>query len=496
MIVVRMSSSALQPRPKPALAIRLTVTLGLVMLGVGALFSAIYFFLSVSLFSRLANQQLDQKAKSAEVILKALANSRENLNSSTYIRHLQNAGFTDTIAVYSDRWKLIAHSDEAIATALGKYSTDPKTKLPEIEEQNKLLQDVLKYRRGKPVNPFYVQGNVHYIAYVQDNTTLLLGLTPQKPKLLTLAASFFLLCLLSVGINTLFVYYHGHSLAQVLAQIVRGLDVDSLRPETIDARYQEVDALLQAVDEHIRQSRGTATPHSVAPSTAQEDTAQLLQNKLFERPFPRMQQYELAVYPRKPRPETHEFISGANEHGHVDVLIGILESDRIEALIAKHRLQERFWALAKENLSSLELAKNLWNSFFMHSDLVPGLFYARLNEADHKLEVLRAGAVHLYEVTSDGKCHEITLGSPQFGSEFTQLDEHHLTAGSHFMMVSHDAFRAMELSSADFAEVLAKLGGARGGKRLLAGTLEKIHQKLPAGETVPGLLAVLSEKKK
>lgn len=496
MIVVRMSASALQAKPKPALAIRLALTLGLVMLGVGALFSAIYFFLSVSLFSRLASQQLEQKAKSAEVILKALANSRETLNSTTYIRHLQNAGFTDAIAVYSDKWKLIAHSDEAITTALGKYSTDPKTKLPEIEEQNKLLQDVLKYRRGKPANPFYVQGNIHYIAYVQDNTTILLGLTAQKPKLLTLAASFFLLCLLSVGINALFVYYHGHSLAQVLAQIVRGLDVDSLRPETIDARYHEVEALLYAVDERIRQSRsGGAAPPADAAATHHEDTIQLLQNKLFERPFPRMQQYELAVYPRKPRAETHEFISGANEHGHVDVLIGILESDQIEALIAKHRLQERFWALAKENLSAVELAQNLWHAFFAHSELVPGLFYARLSEAAQKLEILRAGGIHLFEVTKDGKCHEITLGSPQFGSAFAGLASHSLTPGSHFMMVSHDAFRAMELSSADFADVLAKLGGARGGKRLLAGTLEKIHQKLPAGETVPGLLAVLSEKR-
>jgi hypothetical protein len=53
----------------------------------------------------------------------------------------------------------------------------------------------------------------------------------------------------------------------------------------------------------------------------------------------------------------------------------------------------------------------------------------------------------------------------------------------------------MELSPDDFAELLARLGKARTGKILLAGILEKIHQKLAAGETVPGLLAVLSEKK-
>lgn len=188
-----MSFSALNSRPKPALAVRLTLTLGLIMLAVGALFSAIYFVLSLSLFARLANQQLEQKAKSAEVILKAIGNSREKVNSMTFIRNLQNAGFADSIAVYSDQWKLVAHSEEAISEALGRYATDSKLKLPEVEEQNKLLQDVLKFRRGKPASPFYTVGNVNYIAFVQDDTTVLLGLTVQKPKLLTLAASFLIL---------------------------------------------------------------------------------------------------------------------------------------------------------------------------------------------------------------------------------------------------------------------------------------------------------------
>jgi len=75
------------------------------------------------------------------------------------------------------------------------------------------------------------------------------------------------------------------------------------------------------------------------------------------------------------------------------------------------------------------------------------------------------------------------------------VSEHRLTPGGHFVMVSHDAFAAMELSTGDFAELLGRLGGAKSGKLLLAGILEKIHQKLPAGEVVPGLLAVLSEKK-
>ncbi len=468
------------------------MTLGLIMLVVGAIFSAIYFVLSVSLFSRLANQQLEQKARSAEVILKAIGNSRESVNSMTYIRNLQNAGFTDSIAVYSDKWKLVAHSDENLSSALGRYATDPKIKLPEVEEQNKLLQDVLKYRRGKPASPFYTVGNQHYIAYVQDNTTVLLGLVPLKPRLLTLAASFFILCLLAAGINTLFVYHYGHSLAQSLAQIVRGLDVDSLRPESIETQYQEVEALLHAVDERIRQSRTEVVPQmAVTP----DNTALQLQNKLFEKPFPRMQRFELAVYPRRPRAETHEFISGAQGQGHVDVLIGVTESDQIDALLFKHRLQERFWALAKANLAADDFARDLWSAFLAHSEFVPGMFFGRLDETARTMKIYRAGGIYLFEVTAEGSCSEIALGSARFGSEYTGVAEHRLTPGSHLVMVSHDAFSAMELSTTDFAEVISRLGSSRSGKILLAGILEKIHQKLPAGETVPGLLAVLSEKK-
>lgn len=482
---------------RPALAFRLTLRLGAVMLTVGFIFSAIYFVLSVSLFARLANQQLEQKAKSAEIIVRAVANSRDTINSTTFIRNLQNGGFTDHIAVFSEG-RLIAHSDEAISNALSQYATDSKRRLREVEVQNKLLKDVLQYRKSRPVTPFFHLDDVHYTVYVQDTMTVMLGLSAQKPKMLTLAASFLLLCLLAVGINILFVYHYGHSIAQIIAQIVRGLDVDSLRVDSIDPQYQEIEALVFAVDEKIRQSRHMAPAEAhAAPAAAPagDATIQLLQNKLFERPFPRMQHFELAVYPRRPKPQTGEFISGAQDQGHTDVLIGITDSDAVEALIAKNRIQERFLALARENLSSDDIARNLWSAFFAVSEFVPGVFFARLDEAAHNMDIFRAGGVHLFEIEAGGGCNEIHLGSEQFGSEYTMISEHHLKENSHFVMVSQDAFSAMELSHADFAALLAKLSGAKSGKLLLAGILEKIHQKLPAGETVPGLIAVLSEKK-
>lgn len=488
-----MSFPAVSGKVRPALAFKLTMRLGVVMLTVGFIFSAIYFVLSVSLFARLANQHLEQKAKAAEVIVRAVANSRDTINSSTLLRNLQNGGFTDPLGVFADG-KLVAHSDEAVSNALSKYSTDPKIRLKEVEGQNKLLRDVLSYRKTRQANPFFTFDDVHYTAFVHENTTVLLGLTAQKPKMLTLAVSFLLLCILAAGINILFVYHYGHSLAQTIAQIVRGLDVDSIHVDSIDPQYQEIEALMLGVDEKIRQSQVPAAP--VAQVVQGGDaTAQLLQNKLFEKPFPRMQDFELAVYPRRPKPNTKEFISGAQNEGHTDVLIGVTDSDATEALIAKHRLQERFLALGKENLTSAEIARNLWTAFFAVSEFVPGLFFARLDEAAHNMDIFRAGGVHLFEIEQGGACNEIHLGSEQFGSEYTMISEYRLKENSHFVMVSQDAFSAMELSHTDFAALLGRMSAAKSGKLLLAGILEKIHQKLPAGETVPGLIAVLSEKK-
>jgi len=482
-------------KPRPALAIKLTVTLGLIMLAVGAIFSAIYFVLSVSLFSRLANQQLEQKAKSAEVIVRAVANSKDTVNSTTFMRKLQEGGFTDAVGVFDAKKHLIDHSDEALAQALSRYATDPKLRLREVEMQSKILNDTLAYLKKRPIPPLYVLNDVHYTAFVQDTYTILVGITVQKPKLLTLAASFLLLCILAVGINALFVYHYGHTIAHTIAQIVRGLDVDSLRADSIETHYEEIEALIHAVDEKIRHSNAPMPIAAPASSAAGGDAIlQLMQAKLFEKPFPRMQSYELAVYPRRPKAGTKEFICGAHDQGRIDVLIGITDSDSPEALIVKHRIQERFWVLAKENLASDEIARNLWTAFFASSELVPGLFFARFDETEKSMDIYRAGAVHLFEVTADS-CHEIHLGSENFGSEYTMVSEHRLTQGSHFVMVSHDAFSAMELSTGDFAALLSKIGAAKTGKHLLAGILEKIHQKLEAGEIVPGLLAVLSEKK-
>jgi hypothetical protein len=498
MVYIHMSFSAVTGKARPALAMKLTLTLGLVMLAVGVIFSAIYFVLSVSLFSRLANQQLEQKAKSAEVVVRAVANSKDTINSKTFIRKLQAAGISDHIGVYSEAKRLIDHTDDTVQSALSRYATDPKLRLREVEQQNRLLGDALNYLRSRPTSPLYLLDDIHYTSFVQDQYTILVGLTAQKPKMLTLAASFFLLCLLAAGINTLFVYHYGHSLAHTIAQIVRGLDVDSIHVDSINPQYEEVEALIFAVDEKIRQSRvpqqHTSAAVTIAATGGGDATLQLMQTKLFEKPFPRMLSYEVAVYPRYPKIGTKEFICGAHDQGRIDVLIGVTDSDTAEALIVKHRIQERFGVLAKENLASDELARNLWTAFFTHSELVPGLFFARLDENEKSMDIYRAGGVHLFEIIGDD-CREIHLGSEQFGSEYTMVSEHRLTAGSHFVMVSHDAFSAMELSTGDFAELLGRLGSAKTGKHLLAGILEKIHQKLEAGEVVPGLLAVLSEKK-
>lgn len=471
---------------------KLTLTLGLVILTVGAIFSAIYFVLSVSLFSRLANQQLEQKAKAAEIIAQAITNSKDAVNSTTLMRKLQQAGFTDPVAVFDAQKQIIDHSDATIARLVGKYKTDPKFRHREVESQHKLLNETLKYLRSKPATPYMTLDGISYVAFAHEAYTVLISLTAQKPKMLTLAVSFLLLCLLAAGINTLFVYHYGHNLAHSIAQIVRGLDVDSIHVDSINAQYEEVEALVHAVDEKIRHSHLPA-PAGAAALGGTDATLQLMQTKLFEKPFPRMQSYEVAVYPRRPKIGTKEFICGAHDQGRIDILIGITDSDTAESLIAKHRIQERFGVLAKENLASDEIARNLWTAFFANSELVPGLFFARFDENEKSMDIYRAGGVHLFEVTSDD-CHEIHLGSEQFGSEYTMVSEHRLTPGSHFVMVSHDAFSAMELSNGDFAVLLSRLGSAKTGKHLLAGILEKIHQKLEAGEVVPGLLAVLSEK--
>jgi len=419
-----------------------------------------------------------------------VANSRESTNALTFMRNLQNAGLSDHIGIYGRDKRLTDHSDERIALALGKLATNPKARIPEIETQNRLLATTIKYAKSHKALPLFKHDHVYYAAFVLDEHSILVGLIPHTPNMLVVAVSFILLCLLGVAINTLFVYQYGRSIAKIITQIVRGLEVDSLRVETIDPQYQEIAELVGAVGDKLH-----STPVVSAAAGAQgDDILQRFQNKLFEKPFPRMERYELAVYPRRPKLGTKEFISGAHDQGHVDVLIGITESDVAEALLLKHRLQERFWTLGKQRLAADAIARDLWSMLFTGSEYVPGLFFARLDEAERTLDVYRAGGVHLFEVVAPENCREIDLGSEHFGADFTALSTLRLSERSHFVMISHEAFSAIELSKEDFAALLGKIGGAQGGKRLLAGILEKIHQKLSAGEIVPGLLAVLSEK--
>ncbi|MBV6492397.1 MAG: hypothetical protein LDLANPLL_00390 [Turneriella sp.] len=492
-----MSHALTPPKGYPTLSFRLTLRLGLVMLVVGLIFTAIYFVLSLSFFSRLANEQMLQRAKSATTIIEATLNAKNGINSRTFIRQIQTAKLSDNIAVFDAKHNLIDHSVEKISKALERYATDTKLRLREVEEEKTMLKNVLRAKTQKRLEDgMYVAGKVRYTVFEHKDYVILVGFTPQLPNMLTLGVSFLLLCLIAIAINALFVYQYSHSLSTVLLRIIRGLEVDSVHPEGFHPAYAEIADLLKAVEEKVGQSSSTRKNMEIPYSKTNEPSEGLLavlQNKLFEKPFPRMQRYELAVYPRRPKLNTKEFICGSYSTGRVDVFIGITDSDLAGALVEKNRIQERFWALAEQETTSQGMAQKLWNALFAASEFVPGIFFARLDETHKTMDIYRAGGVHLFEI-SRNECKAIELGSSQFESSFTSIATHSLVEGSQFVMVSHDAFRAMELSTVDFAQMLEKLSDGKKGKHLLAGILEKIHQKLDAGETVPGLLAVLSEK--
>lgn len=70
--------------------------------------------------------------------MRAVANSKDTVNSTTFMRKLQEGGFTDAVGVFDAKKHLIDHSDEALAQALSRYATDPKLRLREVETQGKI----------------------------------------------------------------------------------------------------------------------------------------------------------------------------------------------------------------------------------------------------------------------------------------------------------------------------------------------------------------------
>lgn len=486
-----MSLSVVGNKAKPSLAFKLTLNLGLVTLGISALFATIYFVLTVSLFSRFATEQLHQKAESAAMIVKSVADSKESINSLTFIRKLRKAGIEGAIAVFNAKGRLEAHSDETISLAIGRYETNPKAKNTQIETQAQLLQEVTSFAKNKKSGYLYTNNGLYYSAIKTQTAQVLIALEPQSPKLLVLAVSFALLCLLGVALNTLFIYHFGHSLARVLSDVVRGIEVGSLRSDTFQSIYNEVDELIDSVSLRLNSVANTVGHTQDIP---QLDVQQQMQNRLYEKPFPRIEQHELVVYPRRPKALTHEFISAAHEAGRTDIFVGVTDSDSIDALLAKHRLQERFLTITKENRSAKTVARELWDGFFAHSEVVPGMLYMRLTDIQNNLEISRAGTIRIFIASSNGACREIQKGRLVFGGEFAAIEEEPLAATDQLIIVSHDAFAAMEVSAKDFAEIVSRIASQKRGKHLLSGILEKIHQKLPAGETVPGLIAVFCGK--
>ena len=488
-----MSSSQKNIKGALSLGSRLTVTVLSICVAAALIFSVVQFVLTRSLLARNDSQIFERSMKSAASLVRAIRASSADVNSLTYLRALVHSHTADEIAIFNDKGKLIEHTVDRIQAELAKYSSDWKYKSEEIETLNKHFKDIQTSLAGSDVKIFREkQKFVGIIAQKDYNFLLTADSHRQTPWVVLL--SYFLLSLMLAGIVSLMVYHYAHEIGLILNKVSRSIEVDSIREEHFEDKYAEITHLISAVADKLRESQGDA-PSGIASSSDTGDVLQTLQNKLFEKAFPRMKAHELAVYPRKPALEMAEFISGAAENGKIDILIGSTENDGVDALLTKHRTQEKFYTLTKQNLETSEIARELWQGLMQKSELAPGLFFIRFDEASRHLDIYRSGAIHVFEMKQGGDCQELKIGSPNFESEFSMVHGHDLGERSHFIMISHSTISALEISLEDFAsQMLSSLSNAKTARNILLGLLDKIHQSLPAGETVPGLIAVFSEK--
>ena len=475
------------------MGLRLTVTILFIGVASALIFSGIQFALTRSLLARNDSQTFERSTRLAASLVRAISNGTKEANSLTYLRALSNGQAADDIAIFNDKGKLIEHTNDQMQAELGKSASDWKYKSEKIESLNKKLKELQTHLAGTEVK--VIRDNQNFVGIIaQKHFTFLLMSDSRRQAPWVVLFSYFLLSLMLAGIVSLMVYHYAHEIGLILNKVSRSIEVDSIREEHFEDKYAEITHLIASVAEKLRESQASV-PSGIAFKSDTDDVLQKLQNKLFEKAFPRMKSHELAVYPRKPSLEMGEFISGSAENGKIDILIGSTENDGLDAILTKHRTQEKFYALAKQNLDASELSRELWQGLIQKTELAPGLFFIRFDESSRHLDIYRSGAIHLFEMKQDGDCDELKIGSPNFESEFSMVHGHDLSASSHFIMISHSTISALEISAEDFAsQLLSTLTNRDTARNILLGLLDKIHQSLPAGEIVPGLIAVFSEK--
>ncbi|MCS6985268.1 MAG: hypothetical protein NZM25_09125 [Leptospiraceae bacterium] len=182
-----------------------------------------------------------------------------------------------------------------------------------------------------------------------------------------------------------------------------------------------------------------------------EEIIGYLQKVLYEKPFPKLKNFELALFPRNPGIEAENFINAREKADSLEILVARFDLNDLEANLWKHRLQEKFISLFEADIPTEKRIHSIWQTMFHHVDLGPGLLYLKLSP--QKNQIYRCGSFFVYMHQENG-WQLAQAGDSFFTSNFSVDDVQNLPIANDMLILTQDVLELLQQDAEELTQYL------------------------------------------
>ncbi|MES0489678.1 MAG: hypothetical protein ABUK01_06795 [Leptospirales bacterium] len=259
----------------------------------------------------------------------------------------------------------------------------------------------------------------------------------------------------------------------------------------------EIGKLVEEYNKLIKQTASANSGNVFSDAPNQDFEAELttlVQQQLFNHPFPRLQGIEAALYPRKPGIPMQNFYSAAQHNDVLYVFLGHFDITSANSAIQKLRLQEQFFSFVKAGMEADETARNLWDNMFTHLDFGPGILFLSFDLNSKEWKIFRSGPFEVFVLDKEDY-RKIENGNGYFSSDYTGLENMNFTNGESLTIITNEVLDHLNFDAEEFQwKILNRLSYNDKAGEQLVGMLDSIAKVEQIGENFSGLLSCINQK--
>lgn len=419
------------------------------------------------------------------------------LSSQAYIKSIKSTHENALVSLYDRNGTPVAHSDAHLDKAIRSSISDPAVKIKDyqklVNDGRNLVKDIEKAGTGYRIKEDEKKVDLGFFIGRSANdlfARVQLQAVAESRNVLRLLILYFLAPVLGIFLAGL-TWYFTKSLSRLNEPATE--DNNSSDFYIAPEGYSNMTETEQIIEKQPVQPQSSETEPK-----GDNNTLLFLQKKLYEKPFPRLRNIEVAMFPKLPDESASNFLSGVENYGDLYLFMGRFDIQNIEANLWKHRLQEHFYALTRSQNNFDAVSKSIWRAMFDRVDFGPGMLTLCFHKEADSFDYFKNGEYIIFEHSEENEISVCSEGNDFFSSDFAGSVKAEHSQKAILGVVSVELLESLDLDFEQFKEsVLGNVewqSSAKAYLKELLNSIYKYQQQLGNTEHPPGMITVISKK--